>query len=425
MRLWPTGGLWRHRDFLHLWGAQIVSAFGSRVTRTALPALAIVTLGASDGEVAFLGALALAPAVAIGLLASAFIDRVRRRPLMIACDLVGALALLSIPLAAWAGALGMTQIYAVALIAGGSATLFALADQTLLPGLVGRDHLEEGNAKLAATDSVAEIGGPALAGVLIQIVTAPFAILADALALVWSAFMLGRIRVTETPHQATEESGLAAALGGLKAIVRSPVLTALFGAEAIMMFALGFFAALYMLFAMRVLGLDIGFLGLIISVGGIGALVGATVGPPIVRRIGLGPAIVVFFALTAGSSLLIPAASGDDPLSVAFLVAAQLIGDAAAVAYFIQTTTLRQTVTPPAVLGRVNAAVMTMHGLVLMIGALAAAPLSEALGIRETVWAGISLGLLGLAPLLFSPVPRLKTIGDAAPTAPATPPSAD
>ncbi|MFT3809570.1 MAG: MFS transporter [Micropepsaceae bacterium] len=424
MRIWPTGGLWRHRDFLHLWGAQIISAFGSRITRTALPALAILTLGASDGEVAFLGALALLPAVVMGLAASTFIDRVRRRPLMIGCDIVGALALLSIPLAAWAGMLDMLQIYVVAIISGSTAILFALADQTLLPDLVGREHLEEGNAKLATTDSVAEIGGPALAGVLIEILTAPFAILADALSLLWSALLLGRIRAVETPHQETGDTGLAAALAGLKSVWRSPILSALFGAEAIMMFSFGFFAALYMLFALRVLGMDIGFVGLIISVGGIGALLGAVAGPPLVRRIGLGPAIVLFFTLTIGSSLLIPAATGDDWLSVAFLVTAQLVGDAAAVAYFIQTTTLRQTVTPQAVLGRVNAALLTMHGLVLMVGALIAAPLAEAIGIRATVWTGISLGFIGLLPLLLSPVSRLRSLGELQPSAPATLPSA-
>lgn len=418
MRLWPTGGLWRHRDFLHLWGAQIISAFGSRVTRTALPALAIVTLGASDGEVAFLGALALLPAVVMGLAASAFIDRVRRRPLMIACDVTGALALLSIPVAAWLGALSMLQIYAVALAAGAAAVLFALADQTLLPDLVGREHLPEGNAKLAATDSVAEIGGPALAGGLIELVTAPFAILADSLALLWSALLLGRIRMTETPHQAEGDSGLSAALGGLRAVGSSRLLVALFAAESILMFSMfsmGFFAALYMLFTLRVLGLDIGVVGLIISIGGVGALIGAVFGPPIVRRIGLGPAMLAFFALTVGSSLLIPAATGGDTLSIACLVAAQLIGDAAAVAYFIQATTLRQLVTPAEVLGRVNAALLTLHGLVVMIGALAAAPLAEAIGIRATVWIGVVIGLFGILPLVFSPVPRLRAIEDVQP----------
>lgn len=424
MRLWPAGGLWRHRDFLHLWGAQIISAFGSRVTRTALPALAIVTLGASDGEVAFLGALALLPAVVIGLAASTFIDRVRRRPLMIVCDIVGALALLSIPIAAWIGALSMMHIYAVALVAGSAAVLFALADQTLLPDLVGREHLEEGNAKLAATDSVAEIGGPALAGGLIEIVTAPFAILADALALLWSAVLLGRIRMTETPQQPAEDSGLKAALGGLKAVGGSRLLVALFGAESVFMFSVGFFAALYMLFTLRVLELDIGFVGLIISIGGIGALIGAVAGPPVVRRLGLGPAMLLFFAVTVGSGLLIPAATGADTLSIAFLVIAQLVGDAAAVAYFIQATTLRQLVTPPAVLGRVNAALVTLHGFVIMVGALMAAPLAEAIGIRATVWVGIVIGLFGVLPLVFSPVPRLRRMEDVQPTAPATPPSA-
>lgn len=424
MRLWPTGGLWRHPDFLRLWAAQIVSAFGSRITRTALPALAIVTIGASDGEVALLGALALIPAVVVGLVASTFIDRVRRRPLMIACDLLGALALISIPLAAWAGVLSIGHVYAVALLAGGTRTLFALADQTMLPDLVGREHLEEGNAKLSATDSLAEIGGPTVAGLLIQAVTGPFAILAHAFALVWSAFMVAQIRVTETPQKHEYDAGIGAALGGLSAVARSSILAPLFAAEAILMFGIGFFSALYMLFALRVLGLDIAFVGLIISVGGIGALVGALIGPPFVRWFGLGPSVVLLFALTAASNLLIPIAGGADLFSVACLVTAQLVGDGAAVAYFIQTTTLRQTVTAPAVLGRVNAALLSMHGLMLMTGAFIAAPLAEAIGIRGAVWTGTTIGVLGVLPLVLSPVARLRRLEDLQPTAPATPPSA-
>ncbi len=424
MRLWPAGGLWRHPGFLRLWAAQIVSAFGSRITRTALPAVAILTLGASDGAVALLGALALVPSVVVGLLASTFIDRVRRRPLMIACDLLGALAVISIPLAAWAGVLSMAQVFAVALLANGASALFALADQTLLPDLVGRDHLEEGNAKLSATDSVAEIAGPSVAGGLIQAVTAPFAIVVHTAALIWSVFMLSQVRVTETPHREDADAGPGAALRGLRAVARSPILRALFAAEAVLMFGFGFLAALYMLFALRVLDLEIGAAGLIISVGGIGALAGALVGPPLARRFGVGPSVTVLFALAAAASLLVPLATGDDLFSIGCLVAAQLVGDAAAVAYFIQSTTLRQMVAAPSVLGRVNAALLVMHGLVLLAGALVAAPLAEAVGIRGAVWTGAGIGLCGVLPLLLSPVLHLRRLDELQPTAPATPPSA-
>lgn len=416
MKLWPDRGLWRHRDFLNLWTAQIVSAFGSRITRTALPAMAIVSLGAADAEVALLGALALVPGVVVGIVASGFIDATRKQPLLVAADVVRAVTIASVPLAAWFDVLTMAQIYAVSLVVGAATALFAIADQSFLPAIVGKEHLAEGNAKLGATDSVAEIGGPAIGGILIQLVTAPVAMMIDAVGLIWSAIFLSRIKARET-LDAGEGEGIGAAAGGLKAIFASAYVRPLFLAEAIAMFAFGFFSALYMLFLLRELQIDIALTGIIIGFGGVGALAGAMLSNWAVKAFGFGQAVLFFLAVYMTAPLLIPLAVGSDPLSIGLLIAHQLLGDCFGVAYFIQTTTLRQTIMPESVLGRVSAAFFTMNGLMLMVGAFVAVPLADWLGVRPTVWVGILAGMLAIVPVLLSPVVRMRSVEEDAPEA--------
>jgi len=419
MKIWPDRGLWQHRDFLNLWAAQTVSAFGSRITRTALPALAIVTLGASDGEVALLAALGVAPAIVVSLAASGFIERIAKRPLMIAADISRAVLIASVPVVAWLGGLGMTQLYAVAVLACIAGTLFQIADQAFLPAIVEKEDLIEGNSKLSATDSVAEIAGPGIAGLLIQAVTAPVAVLLDALSFLWSAAFLTRIRVNEPRSDREPGRPLARAAAGIRAIWASRYVRPLFLAEMLGMLSWGFFAALYMLFALRELGLDIATTGLIIGVGGIGAFAGALFSGWVTRAIGFGPALLLFLILNMGAGALFAAARGPGWDSIALLVAHQLIGDCFAVAYAIQARSLRQSVMPRAVLGRVAAAGVTAQATMLSLGAFAAVPLAEWLGVRGAVWTGVLIGLGSVLVVFASPVPRLRRIEEAEPPRPA------
>lgn len=415
MNLWPDSGLWRHRDFLNLWAAQTVSAFGNRITRTALPTLAIVTLGASDAEVSLLAALGVAPAIVVSLAASGFIDRVPKKPLMIAADLARAVLIASVPVVAWLGGLGMMQLYAVAVLACIAGTLFQIADQAFLPVVVDKAHLVEGNAKLGATESIAEIAGPGIAGLLIQIVTAPVAVLLDALSFLWSAAFLIRIRVIETPQPRETGRPLARAAAGIRAIWASSYVRPLFLAEMLGMLSWGFFASLYMLFALRELGLDVATTGIVIGFGGVGAFAGALFGNWVVRAIGLGPALLLFLALNMGGGLFFASARGAGWDSIALLVAHQLVGDCFAVAYGIQARSLRQSVMPRALLGRVAAASVTMQAAMLSLGAFAAVPLAEWIGVRGAVWAGVLIGLSSVLVVLASPVRRLRRLEDAAP----------
>jgi hypothetical protein len=410
MRWWPSGGLWRHPDFLRLWGAQIASAFGSRITRTALPILAILTLQATPTEVVILSALGVAPGLVVGLFAGGRIDRTAKRPLLIGADLVRGLLILTIPAAAWLGVLSMPQLYAVAAAVGAATTLFQLADNSFLPTLVGKDLLLEGNARLEATDAIAEAAGPGLAGVLVQALTAPVAMLLDALSYGGSALLLSRIRVTEAPTQAggAEASVLGDIRLGFRTCLTHPLVGPALLADSLMYFFGGFFLALYMLLALETLGLSPAAVGLIIGVGGVGAFLGALVASPLARLAGTGPAMVLSLAVGQAANLLIPLSLGAGAWAVPFLVLQQLLGDAFLGAYLVHSISLRQRVLPAEVLGRANATFHVMTGLLLPAGALLSGPLVGALGMATTVWIGACGGLLAALVLLASPLPRLR-----------------
>lgn len=404
--------LWRHADFLKLWAAQAVSAFGSRITREGLPMAAVLTLDATPAQLGILAALGLGPGVVVGLFAGGWIDRSRRRPLLIGADLVRMALLLTIPLAGWTGLLAMPQLYVVAALVGAAGVIFAIADHAYLPSLIGRDQLMEGNARLEATDSVAEIGGPALAGLLFQLFSASMAILGNAATYLFSAVLLAFIRTPEPPLKATRKDRhpLEGLVFGARAIWAQPLVRPLLALTVVQSLFGSFFASLYVLMAIRTLGLSTGLLGLIIAVGGIGALLGAVMAPVAVKRLGVGPAIIAMGAVSAISSVLVPLSPVSTACAVSFLIVAQLLGDSFAVAAMIPAGTLRQSVFPPAWLGRTAAVFHVVRGGMSVAGALLGGLLGQVIGVRETLLvSAMGLTLAMLIPL-FSPLRSLKTI---------------
>lgn len=404
MRWWPSGGLWRHPDFLRLWGAQAFSAFGSKVTRTALPIIAIVTLGASPAEVGVLSALGVAPGLLVALLAGGRVDRAAKRPLLIGADLFRALLILTIPAAAWLGAVTMPQLYVVAAAVGAATTLFQIADNSYLPALVGPESLVEGNAKLEATEAVSESTGPGAAGVLVELLTAPVAMIVDALSYLWSATLLSRIRAVEEPAAAADPDAtvLGDAAAGLRAVRSHPVVGPALLAEAVVTFFGGFFMTLYMVVALTTLNLSPAAVGLIIGVGGVGSFAGALVAAPLARRMGTGRAMAVSLAAGWAANLLVPLAIGAPKVAIPLLVLGQLIGDALLTAYLVHSISLRQRVLDPAVLGRANATFHVATGVMLPAGALLSGLLADAIGVEPTVWIAALGGLLA-APVLLRP----------------------
>ena len=404
------GPLGRHRDFLHLWGAQSVSAFGSRITRTALPVIAILLVTADPVQIAILSAFSVIPGVLVGLFAGGFIDRHAKRPVMVWSDVVRALLVLSIPIAAWSAHLGIVQLYAVAALVGGFSTLFRLADNAYLPVLIGRDHLVEGNSKLQATDSVAEIGGPGLAGVLIQWLTAPVTMVIDASSYVVSAILLARIRTKEAIAAAVDAarpSLLEDLRIGARAGFGHPIVGATFRSFAIDDFANGFFMALYMLYGLRTLSIDVATLGIVISLGGLGALAGAFIASTVSQRLGFGRAMIVTFLIGKFANLFVAFASLAPQYAVAWLSASQLFSDGAMVAFLILANSYRQSVLPLDVMARANGLLEVMTGVLLPLGAVIAGLLAKATSVTFAVWVGCVLGLFAVLPLLR---PRIASL---------------
>lgn len=410
-----TAGLRRNPEFLKLWFGQTVSEFGSRITRDGLPLIAVITLSASPEAMGLLTAAAALPALLISLPAGAWVDRRRRRPILIATDLLRAVLLATIPLCALLGWLNMTYLIVVAALTSGLALIYDHAYRALLPGLVGRDQVLEGNSKLATTDALAEVGGPSIAGALVQVIGAPFAILFDALSFLVSALSISRIRKPEAaPLPADAEAGAAQFIAdiriGISAIARDPILRTIALALAARAFFGSFYGALYGLYVVRELGLGPGVLGVLISSGGIGALIGAAFGGRLARRLGAGGAITagLGIAALAGVSLPLAGASGSPVLAMALLAAGQVIGDAAMVVYGISEISLRQSRVPDHLLGRANATIGFAAEAVAPVGALIAGALAGGLSVGVALLIAV-IGM-GAAALLvaLSPVRRAR-----------------
>jgi MFS family permease len=369
-----TGSLWRHVDFLKLWSAQSVSTFGSMITRVALPFMAILVLNASPGQVAILQGADILPAFLIGLVAGVWVDRLRRRPLLIAADLGRAILLGSIPVLAFAGRLHIEQVYLIAVGASLLTVLFDVAEQSYLPTVVARDHLLDANGKLAATASIAEVGGFGVAGWLVQLFTAPVAIAIDAVSFLVSAVFVLSIRTPEPRSHAPAQSANVwrEMIDGLRALAAERSLRALAVSVALLDFSFGIVGTIYALYALRELGFHPGLLGLVFAVGGIGSLAAAVLAQHVTRRLGIGRTMVTGLALAGVGILFLSLARGAGLAALLLLVAQQVIGDGGATIYEINQSSLRQAIAPAALLGRINAGTR--------FGALGATLLGTALG---------------------------------------------
>jgi MFS family permease len=437
----PARSLWSNPDFLKLWTGQTVSELGSRITREGIPLTAVLVLNAGAIQMGWLAALGGAAVLLFGLVAGVWVDRLRRRPLLIAADLGRALVLASIPAAAVAGLLGMGQLYLVAALAGVLTVFFDVAYQSYLPALVARGQILEGNSKLALSSSIAEIAGPGLTGMLVQLLTAPIAILFDAVSFVISALLVGAIRKPEPPPAgshltepppagphlserppadairsperppagATRATGrlAAEALAGLRWIFADPLLRVLGLRSATAYFCHGLYGSLYILYAVAVLKLRPATLGLVIALGGAAAMAGAILAEPIARRFARVATFLATSTVFGLASLLIPLAGLAPAHAVALLAAAQL-GDMALMIFGINEVTLRQEVAPAAVLGRVNAGMLLLARGILPAGALAGGYLAAWLGIRATVAIAAGGLLLSTLWLLAPPLRRLR-----------------
>ena len=424
----PRRSLWRHGDYMRLWTASTVSLLGSQVSLIAIPYIAAVVLNASPLQIALLAAIELLPFILFALPAGAWLDRVRRRPVLIAGDIGRGLALLTVPLAYAGGVLTIWQLFVVAFVTGGLTVLFDVADQSYLPALLDREDLVEGNAKLQLPAAAAQIAGPAFGGALIGIVAAPFAIVVDAVSFLASGGLVSLIRKQEhKPARATAEDGSNTSLRteiaeGLHYVLGNRYLSKIAGSTATSNLGTSMAFAVFPFFAYRELGLSPALVGAALGLGSIGILGGAVAAAPLARRFGVGPVIVAsMFAAGPAAFLVVflPAADKSPSTSVvsvavlaagALLVTQQLIMSFTAVVYNVNQVSYRQAITPLRIQGRMNATMRFIVWGTMPLGSLIGGLLASVFPVRATILVGALVASTAFLWLLFSPVRSLREI---------------
>jgi MFS family permease len=407
----------RNRDFQKLWTAASISGFGSQVSVLAIPLTAAIILKVEPFAFAMLGTIEFLPFILFTLPAGAWVDRLRRRPILIIGDLGRAVALSTIPLAYVLGSLTIWQLYVVGFLTGTLTVFFDVADQSYLPAIVERDQLVEGNAKLQVSQSAAEIAGPGVAGYLVSILQAPFAILLDALSFVASAFFIFLIRRPEPPvARALEDSGEGArgslvreVRQGLGFVIGNPSLRAISAASATFNFASYVSFSIYILYAVDELHLAAATIGIVFAIGNIGALIGAVLANRLARWLGIGPTMIGSIFIGGFVGILVAIAPPGDA-AIPFLVASGIAGGVGRMIFTINQVSYRQAICPPRMLGRVNATVRFLVWGTIPIGSVVSGTLGSTIGLHDTIWVGAILFFAPAIVLVLSPVRALRVV---------------
>jgi MFS family permease len=407
----PDESVWRDADFLRFWTGHSVSQLGAAMTQVALPLVALLTLGASAAQVGLLRTAEFLPYLLLTLPAGALVDRMRRRPLMIGCDLWRAAFLALVPLAAWLGWLSLPLLLVVMPAAGAATVLFDVAYLSVLPSLVRREQVVAGNAALETSRSAAGVLGPGLAGGLLSVLRPAGVIAVDAVSYLVSALSLLLIRTPEPrpePRAEAASRGLRAAAVGFRQLRRSPVLGPVTLYMAAINLAWTAFETVFLVFLVRGLHLSGTTIGLALGVGNLGLVAGAVTSAPLARRLGIGPVLLLGAAVQVlGFAVLALLPAG--PAAVPLVVAGQVLSTTGVLWFNVQSVSLRQTLTPPAVLGRVNAAVRLIGFGTIPLGAAVGGLLGDALGLRPTMGACLVLAVPSVALVGRRAVRRIRT----------------
>jgi hypothetical protein len=403
----------RERDFRRLWLAQGVSTFGSLITHAALPFTAVLLLHAGAAQMALLAAAYLVAGVVVAPLAGPWLDRRSRKPVMLACDLARALLLLTLPLAALAGRLGFGLLLAVQVLEGALTTVFDVAQRSWLPELVGEAGLVRANARLASTNSVAEMGSFGIAGWLVQWLGGPLTMAIDALSYVGSACALADIRAREPlavpagvkdgPPARGFAAWTADARDGLRVAFADPALRALALVEGVLFTAFGMVMTCYTLYTARELALPTGPLGMVYGLGGLGSLAAALAAPRLGARLGVRACLYLGLSLGAlGLVMAVLATRGKPALALALLAAQQLVGDSGWALFLVHADSLRMRLAPAGARARVAAGASALTVLARLAGAAFAAAIAARFGPRGAL--ALGAGVVALAvPLCLAP----------------------
>ena len=405
IRLAASGSLARHPDFRKVWLGETVSQFGGQITYLAIPLAAALLLGASPAEMGLLGAMGLLPYLLMSLPAGVLIDRSRRRPILVASSLAMAAGLLVVPAAYVAGVLSMPILYVVSLISGAGGLVYDVAAQAYLPTLIERRQLIEANGKLEISRSAAQVAGPGIGGVLVGLLTAPIAILVDSVALFAAGLMMTRIRSPEPAPAAPARrpSMIHEIHEGLRLVLRSSILRSIALTMATYFFFDQMVQSVYILFVTRDLGLTPGEVGLIYAIGNLGLIAGALLAGRIAARFGVGPTLMVAIFSSSCFGLLVPLA-GSREYAIPLLILARLGMSFGIPVWMINQISLRQSITPDRLLGRLTATMKFVSIGVAPLGAVIGGILGSAIGVHAALVFAAVGSLTSVLWLIRSPV---------------------
>jgi MFS family permease len=398
--------LLRERAFRRYWSGQTISMFGDQIATIAIPLVGVLKLNASAAQMGYLAALEWVPALLFGLHAGAWVDRRgHRRATMIGADLGRFVLLASIPVSYAFGVLTLWQLYGVAFGAGVFSVLFTVSDPALFVSLVPKDRYVEGNSLIYGSRALSFVGGPSTGGALVQLLSAPFAVLADAVSFLGSAFFLSRIHPAEPPAAAPGKGTLTA---GAKFIRHSPIVRASLAAVSVINFFNFAFFALFVLYATRYLHVMPGVLGLVLGIGAIGGLLGALVTKRLASRLGVGRVYTFSCLVFTAPLMLVPLAAGPRPVILAMLMGAEFFAGFGVMVLDISIGSIFSAVIPDDLRSRVSGAFQAVNYGTRPLGALAGGLLGSLIGPRATLWIAAAGGMAGFLLLLPTKLPAFR-----------------
>jgi MFS family permease len=405
----PVRNLWRHADFMKLWVGQTISLTGSQITLLALPLTAALVLQSTPAQMGILSAVEYMPFLLFGMFAGVYLDYVKRRAVLIATDLIRAVLLMIIPIIAIFHLLHIEYLYVIGFMVGICNTLYAVAYQSYVPVLVEREQLVEANSKLELSRSITEVSGPGVAGFLVQLLSGPMAIFLDVLSFLVSATLTGSIRKTENvPGQKSQRKNVwQDMLEGVQVVWNDQRLRAIAACSATTNFFNYMLITLFVLFVLRELGISAFILGLIVSASSVGGLVGALISRFVVKRLGLGPTIVVTAFLSGPGNMLVPLAFGPQWLAITILITGRFLVGMAVTTYNVNQVSLRQSLVPERLQGRMNASMRTIVWGAIPLGSLVGGFLGEIIGLRPTLFIAAIGGVFAFLWVALSPTNTL------------------
>lgn len=402
-----TTGVLRNPDFLRFLGSHVANEVGAHVSRVALPLVAVLALHATPMEVGLLSSLQTAAFLVIGLPVGAWVDRMRRRPILMSTDLVRFFVLASIPVAQAFGVLSMPLLLVVALTVGTAQVFNDVADRTYLPVLLSKAGLGDGNAKLELVRSGGGLIGPSIGGALVQLVGAPLTMIATAASALTSVLALSRIRAREPEPAVVERRDLRAEVReGLAFVWRDRIMRMSVGSMIVHNLCISAVLGLSVLFLADIVGLEPGLIGVLLMSSAVGGVLGGAIGAALFRRYGTARVTWLATTLTSPFGLLLPLTQPDWRAS--FFAITSIGLSLGTILFNVGQVTYRQTVTPPHLLGRVNASVTFLTWGVMPLGALLGGLVAQQIGVREALWVFMAGRLVSFVPLLFSPLPRMR-----------------